>query len=530
MFYTKYRPQKFSEIIKPNEIAVALMNQVKSKKTAHAYLLVGPRGIGKTTTARILAKAFNCKKIEKNGDPCDKCENCIAIREGRFLDLIEIDAASNRGIDDIRDLRNKVSLAPSVGKAKVYIIDEVHMLTLEAFNALLKTLEEPPAHCTFILCTTEFHKVPDTIKSRCQVFKFKRATIKQLVSKLQDIADSEKVEITKKDLERIARAASGGFRDAETMLQQIIEGDTDVGALLSIVSRDDFSDFVNFIVEKDSSSALRFVSKVFEDGVDLYIWVGELIKYLRDLLFVKVDAYEGLLDVTDDVLEQMKEQAAASPVEFFISAVEAFVKAQNAIKEADLPQLPLEISVVRLCGNAYSSGSDSASNPPVDSSGDTDIKDFSDSNSSVDEVDSSKLSTKSSKKEENKSSISLDFSLVQDKWGVVLANVMKFNNSIQALLKACTPVDVKGNSIVLEAVYAFHKERLESPKNRKIVETVLADIFGPSTSIKCKLSKERPKKRKFGETGNLTDRNIEIPAGVPENAALVEIFDGGLPL
>src|SRR5688572_5377656 len=173
MFYTKYRPQKFSEISRPNDVADALSNEVLNQKTVHAYLFVGPRGTGKTSTARILAKALNCKKVDKKGDPCGKCETCEAIKNGTYLDLIEIDAASNRGIDDIRELKNRIKLAPSVGTNKVYIVDEVHMLTSEAFNALLKTLEEPPKNTTFILCTTELHKVPDTIKSRCQVFKFK---------------------------------------------------------------------------------------------------------------------------------------------------------------------------------------------------------------------------------------------------------------------------------------------------------------------------------------------------------------------
>ena len=189
MFYRKYRPQKFSEISKPNDAAAALSNQITSNKTGHAYLFIGPRGTGKTTTARIFTKALNCKHLSKEGDPCDKCDSCKAITEGRFLDLIEIDAASNRGIDDIRELKDKINLTPVSAKYKVYVVDEVHMLTMEAFNALLKTLEEPPRHAVFILCTTESHKVPDTIKSRCQVFKFKRASIKQLVERLKEAKD-----------------------------------------------------------------------------------------------------------------------------------------------------------------------------------------------------------------------------------------------------------------------------------------------------------------------------------------------------
>src|SRR3989344_3258806 len=288
MFYTKYRPQKFSEISQPNDVATALANQVRSKKVSHAYLFIGPRGVGKTTTARLLAKALNCENLSKTGDPCDKCDACEAIKLGNFLDLIEIDAASNRGIDDIRDLKDKIRLAPSLGKQKVYIIDEVHMLTAEAFNALLKTLEEPPAHATFILCTTEAHKAPETIKSRCQVFKFKRASVSQIVAKLEDIVLQEKIKgkVERETLEKIAKASLGGFRDAETLLQQIVEGEVDVDSFVGLSSKQNFVDFVDSLIKKDTNSALRMVNKLFEEGIDLFTWSLELAKYLRDLLFI----------------------------------------------------------------------------------------------------------------------------------------------------------------------------------------------------------------------------------------------------
>ena len=237
MYYTKYRPQKFSDISRTNDVADVIANQIKSGKTAHAYLMVGPRGTGKTTLARVLAKSLNCTDLKKNGDPCDKCSNCVSIRNGSFIDLIEIDAASNRGIDDIRDLKDKIRLAPTMGSNKVYIIDEVHMLTTEAFNALLKTLEEPPKKTTFILCTTEEHKVPATIKSRCQIFKLKRPTIKQIVSVLKDISKEENIDITDEDLSKIAEASMGDYRGACVLLEQVHDGDINVNALLNLSSK-----------------------------------------------------------------------------------------------------------------------------------------------------------------------------------------------------------------------------------------------------------------------------------------------------
>ena len=214
MFYTQYRPQRFSELVGLDKVAQAILSQLAKGAIPHALFFCGPRGTGKTTTARLVAKALNCAKPGKDNEPCGKCPSCKAVAAGRFLDLIEIDAASNRGIDDIRDLREKIKLLPTEAKYKVYIIDEVHMLTTEAFNALLKTLEEPPKHAVFILCTTDPQKVPATIKSRCQRFEFKRASVASVVQKLETIVADQQVAVAKEDLKLIAAASQGGFRDA----------------------------------------------------------------------------------------------------------------------------------------------------------------------------------------------------------------------------------------------------------------------------------------------------------------------------
>jgi DNA polymerase III subunit gamma/tau len=518
MFYRKYRPQKFSEISKPNDVASALVNQIQQQKIGHAYLFSGPRGVGKTTTARILAKAINCKKLYKSGDPCDKCEACTGVREGNYLDLIEIDAASNRGIDDIRDLRDKVKLAPSLGEKKVYIIDEVHMLTTEAFNALLKTLEEPPSHAIFILCTTELHKVPDTIKSRCQVFKFKRATIDQLVERLEGISKAENFKTKKDDLRRIAEASLGGFRDAETLLQQVVEGNISVESLLSFGSAQNYRDFVDLIRQNQVSQAIKQVNKVYDEGVDLYVWMGELVKYLRDLLFISAEADEGLVDVTVDQYSKMREQAMELGTMELVKILNAFTKAHAEIKGSFITQLPVELAIVEICAEE-SMDEGPEEREPVAPDKDT-RKTVEDR--TVEQV------KKRGKEEETPDGVEeidvevIDIRIVEEKWPVILEKVIGYNHSIQALLKSAMPISSENGFIIIEVSYLFHKERLELPKNRKIVEGVFSDVLGTPSRLKFRLSKNPPAKT------NLTDYNVVIPSA-GDDAAL-DIFDGELPL
>lgn len=545
MYYTKYRPQKFSEMKRTNEVADVLSKQVASGKTAHAYLLVGPRGTGKTTIARILAKSLNCTKPKSNGDPCDKCSNCNSIKEGSFIDLIEIDAASNRGIDDIRDLKDKIRLAPTMGKNKVYIIDEVHMLTTEAFNALLKTLEEPPGKTTFILCTTEEHKIPDTIKSRCQVFKFKRPSIKQIVLALNQIADGEGIKISDEDLTRIAEASMGDYRGASVLLEQVHEGDISVDTLLSLSSKKKYVECVDYLLASDSTKALSIVSEVYNEGIDLYVWVGELLKYLRSMLFIKSGVSDPMTDMTSEVLDEINEQSKRVDVRWLIKSTNILLEAHKNIRSSFISQLPVEIAVVEICSNV--GGSDDRGNSVRVShkpSGNSTSKDnpvaaqpkeVSKNKKEEENLASSTKEPATSLKDDGVSKKlkrekpAVDFKIIEKNWSKFVKESKDLNHSLTALLNLCKPTEVDGKFIVVEVFYPFHKERLESVRTRKLIEGLCESIFGEPLSFRCVLSKEKPKKLKKKELEALTDLNVVVPSKV-DGKSILEAFDGGLPI
>jgi DNA polymerase-3 subunit gamma/tau len=335
--YLKYRPKDFDNLIGQDHIKTTLLNALQKQKLSHAYLFCGPRGTGKTTTARLIAKAINCQKPLEQGQPCNECEICIAAMNENLIDLIEIDAASNRGIDEIRDLRDKIRFSPNQAKAKVYIIDEVHMLTKEAFNALLKTLEEPPAHAYFILATTETHKVPATIISRCQKFDFRRISINDLVSRLKHIAEHEKIDYEIEALSEIAKIVKGGLRDAISIFDQLShEGKISlekVKKVLGLSSVKAVEDFFEALMHDQSEEAISIIDQIYKQGIDLLEFTRELLELVREKM---IEIIKGKLNL--DLNKILK-------------IIDKFTEARIKINSSVIPQMPLEIAIIEVCSN-----------------------------------------------------------------------------------------------------------------------------------------------------------------------------------
>ncbi|MEJ2054520.1 MAG: DNA polymerase III subunit gamma/tau, partial [Calditrichaceae bacterium] len=310
----RWRPQQFDEIIAQEHVSKTLSNAIANNRIAHAYIFTGPRGIGKTTTARILAKALNCEK-GPTPTPCNECASCKAITQGNSLDVLEIDGASNRGIDEIRNLRENIRFTPTMGQYRIYIIDEVHMLTKEAFNALLKTLEEPPSHALFIFATTEIHKVPATILSRCQRFDFKRIPIKTIINHLKHICDADNIKVEDDALLQIAKKADGSMRDSQSILDQIISfsGDKitfeDVAQALGVIHQDLYFNISELILEKDLKGIILQTQEIFNSGYDLTEFLMGLEEHFRNILITVSTGSTELIETSEDYLKRYKEIA-----------------------------------------------------------------------------------------------------------------------------------------------------------------------------------------------------------------------------
>lgn len=509
--YRKYRPKTFSEVVNQEHVKRTLMNALKLDKVSHAYLFCGQRGIGKTTIARILAKAVNCTN-RKEAEPCNKCDACQEIIQGRSLDLVEIDAASTRGIDEIRELREKIKFSPTRLKYKVFIIDEVHMLTMEAFNALLKTLEEPPAHAIFALCTTAPHKIPATILSRCQRFDFKKIGQKDIVEHLDAIAKKEKVKIDKEALELIASNSSGSDRDALSLLAQVIAYEDkhitleEVKSILGIPDLRAAMDLVEFLAQGKSAEAVRLVNEVNQSGYDLVQFVKNIIEYLRQILLLKIDKH---MVSSLDKEQQEKALAWAKLLkdEQILNWIELFNGARRNITSSVLPQLPLELACVEATQSAVSKQQTADSKRRV----------IDNNQGSVNNKPSNVAQTFRSDKQRaksNKPQTTLTIQQIHQKWSDFLAEVSSQNHGLIILLKSAEPQKLEKNQLILACEHDFHKERIQDHKNIELLERLLKQIYGSKLIIRCVSKEDLPKQdQNKKQNSKLLDSALKVFGG-----------------
>ena len=499
-FYLKYRPQKLSELDN-TKAREELQKIFRSGKFPHAFLFTGPKGIGKTSAARIVAKAVNCERVyglrstdyglrstdyglqsteysrQKSVDssqtyePCNECSACISITNGTNVDVLEIDAASNRGIDDIKELREKIKLAPSSLRYKVYIIDEVHMLTTEAFNALLKTLEEPPKHAIFILCTTDPEKLPRTIISRCVVVNFQKATQSEIVEKLKKICEAEKLPFEEPALEAISKLSDGSFRDANKILEQVSFAgkitQEEVEKVAGISREFKIGEFLLLLQNKQTKEALIWINEAVEKGINLKILTEKILDELRKLLLSVFGLEEPLTGLNFTREEVML-------------LINLFNQAYSELRFSLIPQLPLEMAIIEWgetggekCEVGGGKLEKEVENEKVDRS----------SNQNVPPRDPA------SHFAPHTSNFSLED--VIKKWPEILEKVKPLNHSVQAFLKAARPKECEGEFVVLEVFYKFHKDQLEKDQCRRIFEKVASEVLGQEIKLKCSLSERK---------------------------------------
>ena len=541
VLYRKWRPQTLSGVVGQEHVTRTLLNALAQGRVAHAYLFCGPRGTGKTSTARILAKAVNCSRSGK-GEPCNECEQCVGVSQGSALDLIEIDAASNRGIDEVRDLRERVNYSPAESPYKVYIIDEVHMMTTPAFNALLKVLEEPPGHVIFILATTEAHRLPVTIVSRCQRFDFRRLSQSAVEGRLSELCVDEGVTIEDWAMKSIVRASEGSLRDAENLLEQLIVSyGTNIEAehlkeLLGVSSGLPIIEIAEGMLNGDLPGALRALHGVAEQGLNLKHFHREMQEHLRRLLLIRAGASD-VIELPKEELEGAREQASKCDIGTLQRALASWSKAN--VKSDSSGAIYLELALVEVAlgvGEATSAAPSVTAKEPLRKPAISTPRAASPSPvepvKSAPRVAEVKPAIQSTDKGMSEAAVeekelsrpikvadlqpaavlqeSGDISDFKEKWPALVDALRGVGSkgSLDALLRsACEPVALEGDTLVIGFYHEFHKNKIDDPKYRHLVEKKVNDVFGGPYRIRCDLvEKDNPNSGSVARTAGTAIR------------------------
>ena len=463
VLYQKYRPKKFKELVNQKAVHDTLLATLKNDRVAHAYLFAGPRGTGKTTVARILARAMNCQKL-KDGEPCGRCLHCRESQKDNFIDLIETDAASNRGIDQIRDLKEKIKFSPIVADYKVYIIDEVHMMTKEAFNALLKILEEPPSYAIFILATTEPHKVPETVLSRCQRFDFKLISIQDIAKHLKKIAKLEKFKIDDQAILMIAAAGQGSMRDSLGILEQIASAapsqvtTKEVQKILGLVEDRAIVKLIDQLIDNQPEQALGLVNNLIKQGIRPERIIDSINEHLRRLLLAKFGLRWSDLQLAKEEKKKAVGQAQVLTIGQINHWIEIFLEVRGKLT-TNLPQLPLEMAIIKIAGNEPTKQPKAAVPSPEKN-----------------HSQASKVSGQISGK-------------IRKSWPQILEKLKGENHSLSGIIAHCQLVMTKGKRLVLVTDRSFYQKKIMELANRRKIERTIASCLGQKYQISCKLKK-----------------------------------------